>query len=290
MKNLSISKIKTSSFHQGFLGEGHQAAAIIDGQHFLETDPFILLMDDQLDLPGHEPAGGAHPHAGFETVTLVLEGNDKEWKTGSLELMTAGKGIIHTEEIKTKTQMRILQLWLALPPDKRWAEPRLQQLLLEHVPTLKTDKSEIRVYSGSSQGLTSPLQNYTPFTLVDFNLKDDATAVQQLAFVTAFIYVLNGSLWVGDTKVVAGQSAWMEKSVSDDSGEITFNTKEEGARFILYAGTPHHAPIVSHGPFIGNTQDDIKRLYTEYHRGKMLHLNDLPESSKIYYNTLHANV
>lgn len=290
MKNRYISKIKTSTFHQGFLGEGHQAAAIIDGQHFSETDPFILLMDDQLDLPGHEPVGGPHPHAGFETVTLVLEGNDKDWKTGSLELMTAGKGIIHTEEIKTKTRMRILQLWLALPTDKRWTEPRLQQLLLENVPTLKTDKSEIRVYSGTSQGLTSPLLNHTPFSLVDFTLKENAAVMQQLTASSAFIYVLNGSLWVGDTSVEKGQSAWLNKTAPGEITDINFTTKATGARFILYAGESHNVPIISHGPFIGDSQDDIKRLYNEYHRGRMPHLNDLPESSKIHYSTLETKL
>ena len=123
MKQRIIEKITESPFHQGFLGEGHQASAVIDGSNFSATDPFIVLMDDRLNLPGGKPVGGPHPHAGFETVTFVLQGNGKDWKTGMLELMTAGKGIIHTEEITTKTDMRILQLWLALPPEKRWATP-----------------------------------------------------------------------------------------------------------------------------------------------------------------------
>ena len=260
------------------------AAAIVDGQRFAETDPFIILMDDQLDLPGGEPVGGPHPHAGFETVTLVLEGDNGDWKAGSLEVMTAGKGIVHTEEITAKTRMRIFQLWLVLPPAQRWAEPFHQKLLLEDVPTLKTPQSEIRVYSGTSQGLTSPLQNQTPFTLVDFNLKAETTVTQAIpSSYNGFIYVIEGAVWIGDQKLSKGQTGWLDKPGAAGESEIVFKAAAQGARFVLYAGQPHHVPIVSHGPFIGDSEGDIRRLYSEYRQGKMPHLNDLPADRKIQY-------
>lgn len=281
MKQRTLAQITTPHAHEGFLGEGHIAAAVIDGTHFSQSDPFMLLMDDRIDLPGGPPVGGAHPHAGFETVTLVLQGNEKEWKTGSLELMTAGKGIVHTEEITSKTSLHILQLWLVLPPEKRWTYQSLQQLLLEDVPTLKTDTSEVRVYSGSSNGLQSPLKNHTPFTLVDFAMKEKAESKQHLpASYNGFIYVLQGSVWVGEKKVRQGQTAWFDKSTPGES-EIILNTHEEGARFVLYAAQPHGVPVVSHGPFIGDSQEDIVRLYQEYRQGKMPHVNDLPASSNV---------
>ncbi len=170
MEQKKIERITKSPLHRGFLGEGHLAAAVIDGNDFSRTDPFIILMDDQLDLPGGEPVGGAHPHAGFETVTLVLEGDGAHFRKGSLEIMTAGKGIIHTEEITAKTKMRIFQLWLALPKEKRWIEPRWQLIEENAVPKYETDKVSLKVYSGSSNGATSPMQNYTPLTLVDFRM------------------------------------------------------------------------------------------------------------------------
>lgn len=284
MKQRTIKKITQNAFHRGFLGQGHEASAVVDGSNFAESDPFIILMDDRLDLPGGQPVGGPHPHAGFETVTFVLQGNGREWKTGSLELMTAGKGIIHTEEITTRTSMRILQLWLALPPEKRWVEPRWQEILLEDVPTLKTSNSEIRVYSGGSNGLTSPLQNYTPFTLVDFHLKAQAEVVQQLpAAYHGFIYVIEGSVWVGDKEITKDQAGWFGTFDEAGDSDIVFKTQSSGARFVLYAGLPHGMPIVSHGPFIGDTEDDIRRLYKEFREGKIIHLNDLPESKKVRY-------
>ncbi len=72
MKQRKIDRITSNPPHPGFLGEGHTASAVIDGTDFKKTDPFILLMDDRLNLPGGPPVGGAHPHAGFETVTFIL--------------------------------------------------------------------------------------------------------------------------------------------------------------------------------------------------------------------------
>ncbi|HEY1053859.1 MAG TPA: pirin-like C-terminal cupin domain-containing protein, partial [Emticicia sp.] len=268
MEQRTINHIITPQAHQGFLGEGHTAKALIDGKDFINTDPFIILMDDALNLPGGKPVGGPHPHAGFETVTLVLQGDNKDWHTGSMELMTAGKGIIHTEEIATKTQMHILQLWLALPPEKRWVEPSWQQILLEDVPTLKTAQAEIRVYSGSSNHLQAPMQNHTPFTLVHFNLERSAEVNQEIpAIYNGFIYVLDGEVSIGTTKVSKGQIAWLNKTDKSGESEISFIAGEQGARFVLYAGKPHNAPIVSYGPFIGDINRDIIRLYNEYNAG-----------------------
>lgn len=284
-----IDKIGTGDYHRGFLGEGHMAKAIIDGQDFSYTDPFIILMDDKLDLPGGAPVGGAHPHAGFETVTLVLKGDEKHFKTGSLELMTAGKGIVHTEEITSKTEMHILQLWLALPPEKRWVEPSWQLILKEEAPTLISGKSEIRLYSGSSNGMTSPLRNHTPFTLVDFKMEGAGTVTQNIpARYNGFIYVLEGNVEIGGTNVRSGHSGWLEHLTSDEETEIIFHAGAEGSHFVFYAAAPHGVEIVGHGPFIGDTNEDIMRLYAEYRAGKIPHLNDLPESLKVQHHRTGA--
>src|SRR5690606_13217286 len=76
MLQRTIFKITRSHWHQGFLGAGHRASAVFEGIPYTESDPFIVFMDDKLNLPGGSPVGGAHPHAGFETLTLVLQGND----------------------------------------------------------------------------------------------------------------------------------------------------------------------------------------------------------------------
>lgn len=283
MEQREIRRVVTVQPQQGFLGEGHAAAAVLEGEKFETTDPFIFLMDDRLDFKDDIPRGGAHPHAGFETVTLVLQGDENYWKTGSLELMTAGKGIVHTEPITGPTRLHILQLWLVLPPAQRWTEPRWQEILLGDVPTIKTDTQEVRVYSGKSAGLVSPLQNYAPFTLVDFRLQAETGFIQQLPVAyNGFIYVLEGAVRVGDTTVKAGQVGWLSDANNNES-QLQFQATEEGSRFVLYAGQPQGAPIVQHGPFVGNTPEDIARLYREYRAGAMKHLNELPEGSKVRY-------
>jgi redox-sensitive bicupin YhaK (pirin superfamily) len=98
--------------HQGFLGPDHTARAVIQ-RDYPESVPFIMLMDDVLVKQNNDPVGGAHPHGGFETVTLIVEGEigdvSNKMKAGDFEIMTAGSGIIHTEAIEEKTTVRILQ-------------------------------------------------------------------------------------------------------------------------------------------------------------------------------------
>lgn len=284
MRQRKIEQVTQSPREEGFLGTGHTAAAVIDGSRYAETDPFILLMDDRLDLPGGSPVGGAHPHAGFETVTLVLEGDEREWETGSMELMTAGKGIVHTEEITSRTRMRILQLWLVLPPELRRAAPSWQQIPADSVPVFRTDKTEIRVYSGSSNGLHSPVKNHTPFTLADFHLSSGAEARQTIPFsYTAMVYVIRGSVQIAGVTLGAGQTGWLDRGESAEETEVVFHAKEDGARFILYAAQPHHVPVIHYGPFVGDTKEDIMQWYAEYRQGKIPHLNHLPASSKVRY-------
>ncbi len=283
----TIAHTRTVRLHQGFLGEGHMAGAVIDGSDHSAADPFLLLMDDQLDLPGGPPAGGPHPHAGFETLTLVLEGDDRDWQTGSFELMTAGSGIVHTEEITARTRMRILQLWLVLPPELRWTTPSWQQILPEDVPVHRTTDSEVRVYSGSSNGISSPLRNHTPVTIADFRLAPGAEAAQDIpAVYNGFIYMIDGSVTAGDTTVLSGQVAWLDRPVTGGDSRISFRASRQGAHFVFYAGAPQEAPVVSYGPFIGDTTEDIARLYKDYRQGRIPHLRDLPPDRK----TRHTHV
>jgi redox-sensitive bicupin YhaK (pirin superfamily) len=285
MKKRIVSKITHNPFHQGFLGAGHTASAVLDGTTYQESDPFILFMDDRLDLSGGDPVGGAHPHAGFEMLTLILKGNGREWETGSFELMTAGKGIVHTEEITAEQNVHILQVWMALPPDKRWVEPFWQKILLKDVPTIKNENYEVRVYSGKSNELTSPLKNYTPLTLVDFSVKKRQTVVQELPdYYNGLIYVLSGTVQVGDKTILSGQAGWLEQMDGEQESETEFLSLDDETRFVLYAAHPHNVPVVSHGPFIGDSMEDIRRLYSEYRNGEMPHLEELPESQKIKFS------
>ncbi|MGH2564756.1 MAG: pirin family protein, partial [Ginsengibacter sp.] len=149
-------RIDTPQGQPGFLGRGHTARPVISVD-FSESDPFIMLMDDMLDKKDNTPVGGPHPHAGFETVSFLLEGEigdeAHKMKSGDFQMMTAGSGIVHTETIDKIAKMRLLQLWLNLPKKDRWVMPRVQDLPLEHVPALSENGISIKLYSGSLAGL-----------------------------------------------------------------------------------------------------------------------------------------
>lgn len=282
MINRKVKNIEHPQPSRGFLGKGHVAVPVIGGSNFVDTDPFIILMDDQLDLPGEGSVGGPHPHAGFETVTLVLEGDrysqEKTLQTGGLEWMTAGSGIVHTEEIRHQVKMRILQLWLVLPKNKRWMKPRWQELHPDNVPVKKDSNSEIRVYSGTSMGMTAPTLNETPTILVDFNLSPGYEVAQNLPeHYNGFVYIIEGDVEVGleRTLVGKGQVAWLDQPAGSGDSSVVLKAGTNGVRFVFYAGEPQQDEIISHGPFIGDSTADISRLYQEYRQGKMKHVKDL---------------
>lgn len=276
-----LQHVYTPHGHPGFLGAGHIARPVINGS-YSKSDPFIMLMDDILDKKDNIPVGGPHPHAGFETVTLVLEGEvgliDDHMKPGDLQIMTAGSGVVHTEVIEKPTRMRILQMWLTLPEKHRWAPPRVQDLKLEDVPVKSENGSVIRVYSGSFAGLTSPISNYVPLIIADINLEPGVSIEKSLpADFNTFMYVIEGSVTVGEDKRLLHQDqvGWLDVSKETSESELILTGGETGGRIILYGGKAQGDRIVSHGPFIGSSEEDIPRLYKEYRMGMMKHVQEL---------------
>jgi redox-sensitive bicupin YhaK (pirin superfamily) len=280
-------KINAPKGEPGFLGAVHIARPVISGS-FSDSDPFIMLMDDMLDKKDDEPVGGPHPHAGFETVSLLLEGEmgdePHKMKSGDFQMMTAGSGIVHTETIEKMATMRLLQLWLNLPKKDRAAVPRLQELPLEHVPALSENGVSIKLYSGTLAGLNSPVQNYSPLIVADITLDAGTTTVQQIpANYNTFLYVLKGNIKVGDEEKQLNHDevGWLDLPDDDALSNLQLTAGEEGSRFILYAGKPTGDSIVSHGPFIADSPEEIQRLYREYRQGKMEHISTIPESQRI---------
>ena len=248
--------VQTPQPHQGFLGAGHTARALIQTD-YTQSDPFILLMDDMLDKKDEVPVGGPHPHAGFETVSLLIEGEMGEMKAGGLQIMTAGSGVVHTETIEKKAKMRLMQLWLNLPKDKRWTTPKLQDLLLEDVPKVSENGLDIKIYSGSFAGVTSPVSNYVPLILADIQMQAGVSTLQNIpSSFTTFLYVLEGSLKVGDDDKMINQNqvGWLDRYTDNASSELRLTAGDTGVRFLLYSAQPQGDPIVSHGPFIGDSR------------------------------------
>jgi len=265
----------------GFVGPGHLAAPVVSPENFEMNDPFILLMDDHLDI-GDRPVGGPHPHAGFETVTLILDGAifDRDeggtLNAGEMQWMTAGNGIIHSEDVRTKGKVRLLQLWLTLPKNKRWIAPDFQTINVNDVPVRREKGAAIRVYSGSSAGLQSGTRNHVPVTIVEINLEPNASAELDIpASYNGFAFVIDGSVRIGDTELNTGQVGWLDRWTDVGTSVLRVVAGESRARLVLYAGQPQGDPIVSYGPFIGDSKQDIARLFAEYQSGRFPRLSEL---------------
>ena len=285
----NLNRVITPKPQQGFLGPGHIAKALIDTP-FAESDPFILLMDDKIEVPSGEPVGGPHPHAGFETVSLLLEGEIGDeahmMQTGDFQIMTAGSGIVHTESIEKKTRLRLLQMWLNLPKKDRWATPRVQDLAFGSVPKISENGLELRLYSGEMAGLKSPVQNHTPLIVAEIHLQPGVVTRQQLdASYNAFLYVVDGSIEVGDSRKILNENqiGWLSRSAESGESELILTGGNSGGKVVLYAAEPQNHPIVSYGPFIADKEEEIKDLYRDFRHGKIGHVSALPAAQKFSY-------
>jgi redox-sensitive bicupin YhaK (pirin superfamily) len=279
----------------GFVGPGHLAAPVVSPDDFARTDPFIVLMDDHLDI-GERQVGGAHPHAGFETVTLVLDGAiyDRDEggviNAGEVQWMTAGRGIVHGENVATKGRVRLLQLWLTLPKAERWTTPAFQDIHTDDVAIRREPGAVMRIYSGASGGYRSATRNHVPVSLIEAVMQPNASVDQDLPLsFNGFVFVIDGSARIGDgadaTLVHTGQVGWLDRpetgADTDEKSLLRIAAVEEGARIVLYAGQPQHDAIVSHGPFIGDTREDIVRLYNEYRERRFERMSHLARAARI---------
>jgi redox-sensitive bicupin YhaK (pirin superfamily) len=274
---------------KGFLGEGHLAQGVIS-LPYSQSDPFIALMDDMLDKKNNIPSGGPHPHAGFETVSLMLDGAIGDMienlKVGDFQIMTAGSGIVHTEIINQPTKGRLLQMWLNLPQKERWVTPRVQDLPAEHVPVFNADGLNIRIYSGAMTGLQSPILNYVPLIVAEFEIKPDVSTTQIIpANFNSFIYVIEGNVQVGEEKSILneGETGWLNLIHEEANSELILKAGSDGVRLIVYAAKPQGEKFASQGPFIGDTEQDIKKVYTKYLQGKLEHIAHTSEKQRIKY-------
>lgn len=182
--------------------------------------------------------------------------------------------------------MRLLQLWLNLPRDERHARPRVQRLRAEHVPGVSRDGVRIKVYSGSFAGIASPIRNHTPLIVAEVRLEPGAstTAVLPADFST-FLYVLDGVVSVGiDGKTLkADEVGWLDRGDHPGDSDLRLTADDHGAHLVLYAAQPQHHEIVSHGPFIADSMDEIRRLYADYRAGRMEHISEVPAEQQISY-------
>ena len=255
--------------------------ALISPEERELSDPFLLMSDDRIDGGHGARVGGAHPHAGMESLTLLLEGSIKDGdatplQAGDLQWMTAGSGIVHDEAVIARGSVRLLQLWITLPHGRRWTAPGFQDVHLDSLPIRREPGVVVRLYSGRSGALVSPTRNQVPVTLADFLLEAGSSVDQELpASYNGFLYLLHGSVRVGGDELRAGQVGWLDRLPREGPSNLHLIAGESGARLILYAGEPQSTPVVMQGPFVGEARADISRLNEEYQQGRFPHMSEL---------------
>jgi redox-sensitive bicupin YhaK (pirin superfamily) len=270
----------------GFAGEGHTAVPVLEPTEFAQQDPFIVLMDDRVDMPEGVPIGGAHPHAGFEIATFLLDGeiHDQDegvLRAGDVQWMLAGRGVVHNEHAMPFGRTRILQLWFTIPASARWSEPRIDTTTRDSAAERREAGVEARVYGeGSTSGIR---EGRVPVLIADAVIDPGARFEQELpASYNGFVYVLTGAVRVaGGAELRAGQVGWLNRPDSAGASVIRLEGAEgERARIVLYAGEPQGRPIVTHGPFVGETRADLMRVSREYMDGRFPRVSALTRESR----------
>jgi redox-sensitive bicupin YhaK (pirin superfamily) len=248
-------------------------------------DPFLLLDEFKSDNANDYLAGFPdHPHRGFETVTYMLagsmqhkdhKGNEGNLAAGSVQWMTAGRGIIHSEMPKQQNGLMWgFQLWVNLPAAEKMTAPRYQDIPPEDVPeTSLANGVTIRVLAGEVAGVQGAVRGIVTNPLyLDVRMPPQATCdLPAPRGHTAFIYVFAGQgMFGGDSTQPAREIREKQLAVFSDGDVVTATASDATLRFLLLAGRPLREPVARYGPFVMNTREEIIKAFEDYRRGTLL--------------------
>ncbi len=260
-------------------GAGVRLRRALGSQALSMLDPFLLLDEIHSErLEDQEPGFPTHPHRGFETVTYMIHGavehrdslgNHGRLGPGCAQWMTAGHGIVHSEMPQSDGGLMWgFQLWVNLPAARKLVRPRYQDIPAERVVELSPDGAGLRLVAGELQGQRGPVEGIvTAPEVVDVRLPPGTRFARPLPVGhNAFAYVCEGECVLGAerTPVAAGQLAVL------GPGELVSATSPRGGRMLLVAGRPIGEPVARYGPFVMNTQDELRQAVEDYRSGRLV--------------------
>lgn len=264
-------------------GAGVRMTRVIGTPRLDHFDPFLLLDEFRSDDPSDYIAGFPnHPHRGFETVTYMLAGRmrhgDNQGNTGllgpgSVQWMTAGRGIVHSEfPEQEEGLMWGFQLWVNLPAKDKMTAPRYQDIPADRIPEAELAAGvRARVIAGRLGGAEGPVSAVaTEPVYYDLSLDPGAACeIEVPAGHNVFVYVYQGAAEVGPAadrqRVERGEIALLSHGASvaiEAAGE-------DAARLILVGGRPLNEPIARYGPFVMNTPEEIHQAFADYQAGRL---------------------
>jgi redox-sensitive bicupin YhaK (pirin superfamily) len=262
-------------------GAGVKLTRVIGQPALTDLDPFLLLDEFGTDNPGDYIAGfPAHPHRGFETVTYMLDGRMRHKDNhghegvlvpGAVQWMTAARGIVHSEMPEQQAgRMRGFQLWLNLPANAKMGDPAYQEFGPERIPLVSPARGvHVKVIAGTVGPVTGPVvQPATDPIYLDIELNAQASLVQVLPLGhAAFVYVFEGEVAVGSA-ATAQQLSQHTLGVLGAGTQVRLQSGPSGARAILVAGRPLREPVARYGPFVMNTQEQLRQAFDDYQRDR----------------------
>jgi redox-sensitive bicupin YhaK (pirin superfamily) len=255
----------------------------VPNPHLDQLDPFLFLnhhgpqtyRPDNRGLPF-----GPHPHRGFETVTFILDGMlmhkdsagyESIIRAGGMQWMTAGRGIVHAEIsppefLRDGGPLEILQLWINLPGRLKMSEPAYTGLQREQIPALADGGGGVTVHlvAGEWQGVTGPVASLTGVFMSTIEMRAGSRLrVPNLLERTVFLYVVRGSITIAGQRAAAFHLVEM-----NDEGDAIDITAETDSILLFAHAEPIGEPVVSHGPFVMNTREQISEAIADYQAGR----------------------
>ena len=262
-------------------GAGVKLTRVIGGPDLPELDPFLLLDEFGTDRAEDYLAGfPSHPHRGFETVTYMLDGrmrhkdnhgNEGLLTPGSVQWMTAGRGLVHSEMPEQESgRMRGFQLWVNLPARDKMTDPKYQEYAPDRIPVANPAAGvSVKVIAGQVGEVVGPIvQPATDPVYLDVAL-EAGTAWEYLLPEghNAFAYAFEGAATVGEGEDARALETH-EMAVLGGGDLLQLRAGGKGARLIVVAGRPLREPVMRHGPFVMNTKQELMQAFVDYQEGR----------------------
>ena len=268
-----------------WVGDGFPARSLFSyNSHGRDLSPFLMLDyagPYRFDPAAHRRGVGQHPHRGFETVTIVYEGEVEHRDStgaggkigpGDVQWMTAASGILHEEFHSPEFTasggtLEMVQLWVNLPAKDKMAAPGYQTLLDADIPSvaLADDAGRVRVIAGEFDGHRGPARTFTAMDVWDVRLNAGKTATFTLPEGrTLALVVLKGTVLVNGSAVT--REAQMV-TLARDGSDVALEANTD-ATVLLLSGEPIDEPIVGYGPFVMNTQEEISQAIADFNGGR----------------------
>ena len=265
-------------------GDGVKLTRVLQQPLQKRLDPYLMLDAFGSDNPGDYIGGFPnHPHRGFETVTYMIAGRMRHrdsagheglLENGGVQWMTAGRGLVHSElPEQEEGRMEGFQLWLNLPAKDKMREPWYRDIQSGEIPEFTTvDGVHVRVIAGASHGIEGAVQRaHTEPLYLDITLPPGAEFAQPLPDDrNVLVYVFRESVWIAGSEIPTRRMAILANEAGSDGVVLRAGaTNHSPARALLIAGKPLHEPIAQYGPFVMNTQEQVKQAVHDFQNGKL---------------------